>query len=211
MPNPIDLSLYLVLDVNLCPTPQKMVNTALDAVRGGATVVQLRAPEWKKREQLVTAMILKSVLKPLGVPLIIDDHVDIAMICQADGVHVGQADLPASEVRKLMGPNAIIGLSVGSNEEMETITEDVDYLGIGPVFATKTKKDAGQALGLEELKKLSEQASLPVVAIGGINASNAKEVMATGVQGIAVVSAICGTPDPYTAAEKLSQIVKAQN
>ncbi len=94
MPNPIDLSLYLVLDANLCPTPEQMVETALEAVRGGATVVQLRAPEWKKRKQLDAALLLKKALCGTGVPLIIDDHLDIALICRADGVHVGQADLP---------------------------------------------------------------------------------------------------------------------
>lgn len=208
MPNPIDLYLYLVLDANLCPTPEQMVETALEAVRGGATVVQLRAPEWKKRKQLDAALLLKKALCGTGVPLIIDDHLDIALICRADGVHVGQADLPVNEVRKLMGKNVIIGLSVGSQEEMQTVTEDVDYLGIGPVFATTTKKDAGKAIGLQELKALKKQTSLPVVAIGGINESNAKETMLTGVDGIAVVSAICGAASPYEATKKLRAEIK---
>ena len=185
-----------------------MVETALEAVRGGATVVQLRAPEWKKRKQLDAALLLKKALCGTGVPLIIDDHLDIALICRADGVHVGQADLPVNEVRKLMGKNVIIGLSVGSQEEMQTVTEDVDYLGIGPVFATTTKKDAGKAIGLQELKALKKQTSLPVVAIGGINESNAKETMLTGVDGIAVVSAICGAASPYEATKKLRAEIK---
>ncbi len=203
MINLIDLTLYLVLDANLCPTPEKMAKTALEAVRGGATVVQLRAPEWKKRKQLEAALLLKKALYGTGVPLIIDDHLDIALICHADGVHVGQADLPVSEVRKLMGPKAIIGLSVGTPSELTTVTPEVDYLGIGPVFATSTKKDAGKAIGIEGLRELAGQTNLPIVAIGGINSSNARETMEAGVQGVAVVSAICGAPSPYEAAKIL--------
>ncbi len=207
MTKKLDLSLYLVLDANLCKTPEGMAETAKLAVEAGATVVQLRAPEWKKRKQLKAAQLLKKVLENTDVPLIINDHVDIALIVQGDGVHLGQDDLPVSEARALLGPDAIIGLSVGNVQEMETVTAEVDYLGIGPVFPTGTKKDAGTAVGINGLKQLKDMTSLPVVAIGGINQSNAEEVLSTGVNGIAVVSAICGKPDIEEATNKLARLV----
>ncbi len=194
--NHIDLRCYLVLDANLCGTPEKMAQTALSAVKGGATVVQLRAPEWKKKKQLEAALLIKEALKGTGVPLIIDDHVDIALISQADGVHVGQEDLPVSEARRLLGDKAVIGLSVGSLEELGTLNADADYIGAGPVFSTATKKDAGSAIGLQTLAAIRRATSVPIVAIGGINSGNTAEVMKTGVEGVAVVSAICGTEDP---------------
>ena len=132
--NTIDLSLYLVLDLDLCGGPAGMVHTAIQAAKNGATVVQLRAPNWKKRQWLATAFALKAALAPYGVPLIINDHIDVALAVDAEGVHVGQGDLPALETRRLIGPDRILGLSVGSAEEMATVpAAGVDYLGIGPV------------------------------------------------------------------------------
>ena len=143
----LDLSLYLVLDANLCKTPEGMAETARKAVEGGCTVVQLRAPEWKKKKQLRAAFLLKELLKDTDVLFIVDDHIDIALLSGADGVHVGQEDIDPKYVRQLLGPDAVIGLSVGSIKELNTIGPDVDYIGIGPVFSTKTKVDAGAAVG----------------------------------------------------------------
>lgn len=198
-----DLSLYLVLDANLCPSPQDMVRVTLEAVKGGCTLVQLRAPEWKKKKQLEAALLLKQALVGTGVPLLIDDHVDIALIAKADGVHVGQEDLPPNEARDILGPDAIIGLSVGSLLELNSVTDAVDYLGVGPVFSTKTKKDAGLAIGTDGLGSIVRKATLPVVAIGGINATNASSCISAGANGVAVVSAICGSDDPQKASRTI--------
>lgn len=208
MRNPIDLSLYLVLDANLCGSPEGMLQTAVKAVEGGATVVQLRAPEWKKRKLTEAARLLAPELRRLGVPLIIDDHVDVALLCGADGVHVGQTDICPEDVRKLLGPKAIIGLSVGNVDEIPAEDAPIDYIGCGPIFPTATKKDAGKALGTEGLSKVKSLTTYPIVAIGGIGATNTASVMATGIEGIAVVSAICGQPDVTAAAAALSDIVK---
>ena len=122
----LDLSLYLVLDANLCKTPEGMAETARKAVEGGCTVVQLRAPEWKKKKQLRAAFLLKELLKDTDVLFIVDDHIDIALLSGADGVHVGQEDIDPKYVRQLLGSDAVIGLSVGSIKELNTIGPDVD-------------------------------------------------------------------------------------
>lgn len=203
----LDLSLYLVLDANLCKTPEGMAETARKAVEGGCTVVQLRALEWKKKKQLRAAFLLKELLKDTDVLFIVDDHIDIALLSGADGVHVGQEDIDPKYVRQLLGPDAVIGLSVGSIKELNTIGPDVDYIGIGPVFSTKTKVDAGAAVGLGLLEYISKEAGLPNVAIGGINQSNAADCIRHGADGVAVVSAICGAEDPKAAAAAIKKAV----
>lgn len=199
-----DLSLYLVLDPDLCGGAEGMLRTTAEAVEGGATIVQLRAPAWKKRVLAACARDLLKILRPRGVPLIINDHADVAAAVGADGLHVGQDDLSPADARRIIGPDMILGLSAGSMAEVRGADPAlVDYLGIGPVWATATKKDAGAAVGLDGLAALRAATPLPVVAIGGIGASNAADVMRTGVDGIAVVSAICGQASPRTAAENL--------
>ena len=201
---PLDLLLYLVLDPDLCGGPDGMVRTAQLAAENGATVVQLRAPNWKKRQWLATARELKSVLKPFGVPLIINDHIDIALAVDADGVHVGQDDLPADEVRRLIGPDKWLGLSVTNAAQLaEVPVESVDYLGIGPVYPTGTKSDAAPVVGVPAFAQLVAASRLPVVAIGGIQAGNSQPLMQAGAKGVAVVSAICGQVDPARATEVL--------
>lgn len=195
-PDPVDFSLYLVLDPGLCVSPAGMVQTARLAAENGATVVQLRAPHWNKRQWLETAADLKAVLAPLGVPLIINDHVDIALAVDADGVHVGQGDIPVAVTRRLIGPNKILGLSLSNATELSGVPEGVDYLGIGPVYPTATKLDAAAAIGVPLFAELVAATCLPVVAIGGINAENCAPLFAAGANGIAVVSAICGQDDP---------------
>lgn len=207
--NPIDLSVYVVLDDVLCETPEGMVKTALEAVAGGATVIQLRAPGWKKKLWLKAGLLLKQALQPHGIPLIIDDHIDIAQLVKADGVHVGQEDIDVRSARKLLGEKAIIGLSVGSLEELPECTMPVDYLGVGPVYATATKADAGKAIGPEGLKNIRNQTELPIVAIGGIKQSNCEDVIRSGADGVAVVSAICGAKDVKKATCEFSELVQA--
>lgn len=208
MLNPIDLSLYLVLDPELCGGSAAMVRTARVAAENGATVVQLRAPDWKKRQWLETAIELKAVLAPLGVPLIINDHVDVALAVDADGVHVGQDDLGVAETRRLIGPDKVLGLSVSNSAELAAVPAGVDYLGIGPVYPTGTKLDAAAATGVAEFRRLVAATALPVVAIGGINAGNLAPLYAAGTQGVAVVSAICGQVDPAGATALLAGTIR---
>lgn len=209
----LDLSLYLVLDPELCGGAAGMVDTARVAAQNGASVVQLRAPGWKKRQWYDCALELKRVLAPLKVPLIINDQVDIALAVDADGVHVGQSDLPAETVRRLIGPHKWLGLSVSSAAELAAVPAGVvDHLGIGPVFATATKGDAAPATGLALLDELCAASVLPVVAIGGIGLSNCASVMrcgAAGVSGVAVVSAICGQRDVAASTRALRMAIAA--
>jgi thiamine-phosphate pyrophosphorylase len=198
--NAIDLSLYLVVDPDLCGGAQGVVETARSAAANGATVVQLRAPGWHKRQWLATAQALKTVLAPYAVPLIINDQVDVALAVDADGVHVGQSDLPATVVRSLIGAHKVLGLSVSDAAELAAVPAGVvDYLGIGPVFPTGTKTDAAAPCGLPDFAELVRASAWPVVAIGGIDAARCAPLFSCGAAGIAVVSAICGRPDPAAA------------
>jgi len=200
----LDLSLYLVLDPELCGGAAKLVETARLAAQNGASVVQLRAPYWKKRQWLETAIELKHVLDPLGVPLIINDQVDIALAVDAGGVHVGQDDLPPQEARRLIGPDKWLGLSVSNGDELAAVPPGlVDYLGIGPLYPTATKSDAAPATGLPAFAELVAATSLPVVAIGGLSLDNCLQPLQAGACGVAVVSAICGQDDPALQAAAL--------
>lgn len=151
-----DLSLYLVLDPDLCGGAEGMLCTTEEALEGGVTIVQLRAPTWKKRALAACARDLLEMLRPRGIPLIINDHADVAAAVGADGLHVGQDDLSSADARRIIGPDMILGLSAGNVDEVRGVDPAlVDYLGIGPVWATATKKDAGAAVGLEGLASLS--------------------------------------------------------
>lgn len=206
----LDLSLYLVLDPERCGGINGMVQTALEAVSGGVTMVQLRSTEMKKRQWYQAAMALKAALDPLQVPLIINDQIDVALAVDAAGVHVGQKDLPADVVRRLIGPDKLLGLSASNAAQIAMAPlDDVDYLGVGPVFPTNSKPDADPALGMLLLADLLWHKPCPVVAIGGITADTAADAIRCGADGIAVVSAICGQPEPATAAETLRQRVES--
>ena len=227
MKKTLDLSLYLVLDPDLCGGAEGMVSTTLAAIQGGVTVVQLRAPTWKKRAVAECARELLRLM-PASVPLVINDHADVARAVGAAGVHVGQKDLSPEDCRLIVGPDAIVGLSIANDDELSRLIIDersrlspddelsrpaddehsrlsrtVDYIGIGPVFPTGTKKDAAPVVGLDGLQRLLRNAPVPAVAIGGISEVNARSVYETGVQGIAVVSAICGKNDAQAAARAL--------
>lgn len=207
---PLDLSLYLVLDPDLCGGPAGMVETARIAAGHGATVVQLRAPNWKKRQWLETAAEIKSVLAPFGVPLIINDHIDVALAVDAEGVHVGQDDMPVDIVRRLIGPQKWLGLSVSSPAELaQAPLAGVDYIGIGPVYPTGTKLDAAPACGLNGLADMLAATNLPSVAIGGIHLGNCQPLLQAGAYGVAVVSAICGQDDVAEATRLLQQQIRS--
>jgi thiamine-phosphate pyrophosphorylase len=178
------------------------------AVRGGVSAVQLREKSCSTQEYIETARRIKRVLKPFGVPLIINDRVEVALEVGAAGVHLGQGDMPPAEARKLLGPDAVIGLSVETPEQVDKADDwDVDYLGVSPIFPTPTKTDLATAWGLQGLRPLRSRSRHQLIAIGGINSSNAAEVMEAGADGIAVVSAICSAPDPEAAARELRTIV----
>jgi len=199
----VDYTLYLVTDA-----PERYPHGLLEgveaAVAGGASIVQYRATAGTRRHLYETACALRDLLQPRHVPLIINDQVDLALAVDADGVHVGQNDLPVDVVRRVIGPGKLIGLSITSPEQLDAIrTKTVDYLGLGPVFPTISKDDAAPALGLQQLASLAARTSLPTVAIGGISLGNAAAVFATGVTGLAVVSALSLVPDPAAAARAL--------
>lgn len=202
-----DLKLYLVTDRGLAGD-RAIEEIVRESVEGGATMVQLREKDIDTREFIELAMNLKKVLEPYGVPLIINDRVDVALAADADGVHIGQSDMPYPIARRLLGPDRIIGLSVenfGQIEEANAL--DVDYIGVSPVFATPTKTDTAEPFGLEGLRKAVRMSVHPTVAIGGMNERTAAEVMAYGTDGIAVVSAIVCASDPRQATRNLLKIM----
>ena len=206
---PIDYSLYLVLDPVLCQQ-FGMVETAVEAVKGGATLVQLRAPQWKKKQIYDCALALKKALSGTPAKLIINDHVDVAIVVDADGVHVGQKDLPVAVVRKMIGKDKLLGLSINTAEQMTAVDATiVDYVGIGPVMPTTTKPDAAPSIGVEGLATLVAMSPVPSVAIGGIKCCHVSALAQTSVNGLAVVSAICGQENPRVASEALLKAWKA--
>lgn len=204
----IDYSLYLVTvrDLSKGRSLQEIIKSA---VEGGVTIVQLREKKCTSREFLKLAQEIKDFCTPLGIPLIINDRVDIALAVKADGLHIGQSDMPYEIVRELMGPDAIIGLSVESVQDaIDAEKLDVDYLGLSPIYSTPTKTDIHHELGLEGIRKIRKISRHPLVAIGGINKENTAEIIAAGSDGIAVVSAICSAEDPKLASQELLEQVK---
>lgn len=199
----IDLSLYLVTDREMLKG-FSLTELVRKAVNNGVTTVQLREKETSTREFIRLAFELKKVLDPRNIPLIINDRVDVALATDASGVHLGQNDMPVSIARKLLGDDKVIGLSVETEDDLETVDAlDVDYLGVSPVFKTPTKTDTISEWGLDGLQMISEQTDYRLVAIGGINEENARTVAEHGADGIAVVSAICDSPAPGKAAARL--------
>lgn len=202
----LDLSLYVVTDSALCGD-RGVVATVQAAVRGGATAVQVREPQTTTRQLCALAEAVHRELVGTGVSLLVDDRLDVALAVGAEGVHLGQSDLPAVEARRIAGPELLIGLSVSTLDEVADAESlppgTVDYLGVGPVFRTATKPLAGPPLGLQLTARVRAATGLPCVAIGGIDTSNAKQVRATGVDGLAVVSAVCAAADPQAAAVAL--------
>lgn len=204
MKRPIDLSLYLVTTRNRGFTD--FFQIIRQAIAGGVTVVQLREKDASDDEVIELGKALQSLLKPLAIPLIINDRVEIAHRLRADGVHLGQSDLKASEARAMLGKDAIIGLSVETLDQAKAAQqEDVDYLAASPVFPTRTKTDCSKPWGLQDLKTLCSISRFPVVAIGGITESNVQTVLACGVNGVAIVSPIFNALCPETAARTLIQ------
>ena len=171
----------------------------------GVKILQYREKHAKAGVMLEECRLLARLCREAGACFIVNDHIDIALLVDADGVHIGQRDFPPAIARRILGPDKIIGFSCSNLEEVRATDESlVDYLGLGPVFPTQTKTDAAPAMGLDGLAVCAAATSLPVVAIGGINVGNASAVRAAGSHiGLAVVSAICAASDPRRAAEAL--------
>ena len=204
----IDYSLYLVTDRGLA-RGRSTLEIVSAAVHGGATVVQLREKDCSTRDFIEQGLAIKEFLKDQGVPLIINDRVDVAQAVRADGVHLGQTDMPLGLAKKILGDSMIIGISAESLQDaIEAEKGGADYLGVSPIYATPTKTDTAPPLGLEGLRQIRKAVRLPLVGIGGLNRDNAAEVIRSGADGVAVVSAIVAADDPQTAADAIKQTIK---
>ena len=208
MKSPIDLSLYLVTNRGALALEDFFKIISL-SIEGGVKIIQLREKETPAREMIAVGKRLRSLLKPLGIPLIINDRVDVAHAVNADGVHLGQSDLEVSEARAILGQRVIIGLSVETIEQaIAAADEDVDYLAASPVFHTKTKSDCDKPWGLHGLQYLCSISRHRIVAIGGIDETNVEKVLECGAEGVAVVSAIFNAQCPKAAAIKITNRMK---
>ena len=207
----LDFALYVITDRRLSQGRSHQ-EVASAAIAGGAHVIQFRDKEMSARELIQVGEELRELTKKAGVPFIINDRVDVALAVEADGVHLGQEDMPIKLARRLLGEGKIIGVSATSlAEALEAEAEGADYLGVGPIFATDTKPDAAPPTGLEGLTEVVRRVSIPVVAIGGINRDNVEEVMAAGAAGVAVISAVVAKEDIRQAtSELLAKILEAK-
>lgn len=207
----LQLGLYLVTDERLSKgRPTAEIVRA--AIRGGVDAVQLRGKDLPIREQLAIGRALRAITREAGVLFIVNDRVDLALALDADGVHVGQDDLPAGVVRRLVGSEWIVGVSAATIAEARAARDDgADYIGVGPIWGTATKADAGEAVGPGLIATLKGAVELPMVGIGGIGLQNAAQVIAAGGDGVAVVSAIVSADNPEAVARDLkARIVAAR-
>lgn len=200
-----DYTLYLVTDRQLMSC-DSLTEAVEQAILGGCTMIQLREKKLSSLEFYNQAVAVKQVTDKYHIPLIINDRIDIAMAVQATGVHIGQHDLPAAAVRKIIGENMLLGVSASSIAEAIQAQQDgADYLGVGAMFPTGTKTDA-DSVSMEELQKIRTAVSLPIVVIGGINKGNAGRFKPMGIDGLAVVSAIIAQSDIKVAAAELKDL-----
>lgn len=207
MKNNIDLSLYLVTD-RKCLKNKDLKSAIEEAILGGVTLVQLREKSSDSLELFNIAKEVKKITDKHNIPLIIDDRIDIAMAVDAAGVHLGQEDIPCNVARKILGSDKIIGVSAHNiKEALKAKSDGADYLGCGSVFNTSTKNNV-TSLKIQELREIKEKVNIPVVAIGGINEKNVLELRGTGIDGIAIVSAILGKDNIKKAAEELKYTIE---
>ncbi|MFT6924585.1 MAG: thiamine-phosphate pyrophosphorylase [Psychromonas sp.] len=194
--------LYLVTDDQ--QNIETLKRVVAEAVAGGVTMVQVREKQGDVRVFIERVLAVKAILQGTGVPLIVNDRVDVALAVNADGVHLGQSDMPVEIARLLIGEDKLLGLSIENQQQLtEAASLPVDYLGLSAIFATPTKTNIKKQWGIEGLTDAVAQSALPIVAIGGINAENLDAVMASHVAGVALVSAICHAPSPRQAAMNL--------
>ena len=201
----IDYSVYLVTD-RRNKTDEEFLNIIEEAIKGGTTVVQLREKTASTKEFYDLALRVKEITSRYGVPLLINDRIDIALAVDSEGVHIGQDDMPAVVAREIIGKEKILGVSASTVEEAKKAEKDsADYIGSGAVFPTATKDDA-DSVSKEELKEIVDSIDIPVVAIGGITVENANTLKGSGIAGFSVVSAIMSAEDPKESSQKLREI-----
>jgi len=199
----VKYDLYVITDSKLS-RGRSHEEVARQAIAGGASIIQLRDKEASTRELVEVGARLRALTREAGVTYIVNDRLDVALAVEADGVHLGQDDMPARLARRLLGQGKILGLSATNLQEaLQAEGDGASYLGVGPIFPTATKPDAAPAMGLEALAEVVRRVSIPVVAIGGITGDNAERVVSTGVDGVAVVSAVVSAPDIQAAAREL--------
>lgn len=204
----VDYTLYLCTDRELMST-DTIEEAVEQAIKGGTTIVQLREKDCSSREFLDIAFKVKKITSKYDVPLIINDRVDIALACDADGVHIGQSDLPLEKVKAIIDSDKIIGVSASNfNEAIKAFEGGADYLGVGAMYSTDTKKDA-KAVSMETLLKIRNSCDIPIVVIGGINENTIPDFKNTKINGIAVVSAIIAKKDIENAARKLKEMLRS--
>lgn len=202
------LRLYLVTDSRSL-RGRPLADVVLAAVQGGVSCVQLREKSLATRDFVALACAMKVLLAPSKVPLVINDRIDVALACGAEGVHLGQSDMPVALARPLLPTQVFIGLSVETEADvLHAADQAVDYLGVSPIFATPTKTDTLAPWGLAGLRRVRAMTDLPLVAIGGIHLTNAPEVLAAGADGLAVVSALCCADDPFAAAQAFQHCLR---
>ena len=198
----VDYTLYLCTDRDLMST-DTLEEAVTQAIEGGCTVIQLREKDCSSLDFYRTALNIREITRKYHVPFIINDRVDIALAVDADGVHVGQSDLPAKEVRRILGPDKILGVSAARlNEAVKAVEDGADYLGVGAMFPTGTKTDA-RPVTMEELKEIRRAVKVPIVVIGGINLNTLDQFKDTGIDGLAVVSAVIAADDIKEAAGEM--------
>lgn len=202
----INYKLYLITDRSFL-NGRSLKECVEDAIKGGVTLIQIREKDASTREFYEVAKEVKEVTSKYNIPLIINDRIDIAIAIDAEGVHLGQSDMPLKLARKILGKDKIIGISANNLEEaLEAQKDGADYVGLGPIFYTGTKKDIDEPIGVQGLREITENIDIPSVAIGGINKENAKLVLESGVQGISLISAILGSEDVEKASRELSTL-----
>ena len=187
--------LYIILDPSVSPA-RPLVDVLMDAAEAGASLFQYRNKTASMKEAYAEAVVLRQAAAKAGVLFIVNDRCDLALAVDADGVHLGQGDLPLDLARKVMGPDKLIGISTHNSDQVREATAGKpDYLGFGPIFKPGSKQDHDPVVGLEGLRAMRRLTSLPIFAIGGIQIDQAKEVMRAGANGVAVISAILKAPD----------------
>lgn len=204
------LALHVLTDRALS-RGRDMLAVARAALDGGATVIQLRDKTASTRMLVEAGVALRALTRERGALLIVNDRLDVALAVDADGAHVGQDDMPAALARQLLGPQRILGVSAGNLEEAaEAVIAGADYLGVGPIYATGSKADAGSPVGPALLRELAVRYSLPLVAIGGINVENTREVIHAGASGVAVISAVVSAEDITAATQSLLAAIQSK-
>jgi thiamine-phosphate pyrophosphorylase len=207
MKNKIDLSLYFIVDRALAGR-RNVEQIVRDALAGGVTAIQLREKHMSTKPLIAWANKLKAIVSEFGIPLIINDRIDVAVAVDADGVHLGQDDAPIDVARKLLGADKIIGLSAHTRKEaLDAEKTGADYIGVGTVFSTSSKKDIQKIIGTSGLNRIRKNVSLPMVAIGGVNENNLTQVMKTGVDGVAIISAIMNSSNPKQTCLALRSVI----